>query len=379
MRFNTQFSGILVASVRIQSWQKYTMGLLDFFSTNKLPPGFIGSSIVICDLSTFKWASAFLDALHTRFQNLSVAFTDQMPDKCIYPSLLLSGTPKDATAQLIKTRAERIIVLGLSANFASIIPTSACPCYWINARDAAISHIGCQVVTTALYLDTLPNAKVTGDPLADIERIPSVHVDTAMCKRFKEQREGKRWLAYFSATGESEESIAYGLFNRAIRHKMGMMLLAPHDIERCEPVYRESIKYRLQTIRHNRFSTSFIPLQTRVYYIEGPEPLTAMYACADFVIAGGTLHEDAQHAPDIITPILYGKPVLVGAAQRQNSLLAAAIASDVVRHAENEEQLFSFLRELIDDPQSGAALAHRASEWLTRQPGSTARVMALID
>jgi 3-deoxy-D-manno-octulosonic-acid transferase len=160
---------------------------------------------------------------------------------------------------------------------------------------------------------------------------------------------------------------------------MGMMLLAPHDIARCEPVYREAIKYRLQTIRHNRFSTSFIPLQTRVYYIEEPEPLTAMYACADFVIAGGTLHEDARNAPDLITPILHGKPVVVGAAQRHNALLASAIESNVVRHADNEEQLFSQLRGLIDDPQNGILLARRASEWLSRQPGSKARVLALID
>ncbi len=355
------------------------MALFEFLGFNKLPDGVRGSTLLLADAATLSRAGEFIVALQAKFHNIALAVTDRTDSASAYPSLQLPEDLSAAAERIKKIQPQRLIVLGLSGTYRPVAIAANCPVFWINARDAAVVDPKYRIVTTAQPIRELPDAIVTGDPYAELSRLPAITVDTEICKRFKEQREGDRWLGYFAATGEAEEDQAYALFNRAIRHKMGLMLLAPRDPARCEPVYRESIKYRLQTIRHRRLSTSFVPIKTRVYYIEDPQPLESLYACADFVVAGGTLDAQAKNDPDIVTPILSGKPVIVGGAHRRQPLIAAAVEAGVVLTGSDSETLFGCIKTLIDQPEQGATLAARAREWLDRQVGATARVLSLID
>ena len=355
------------------------MALFDFLSFNKLPDGMRGSTLLLADAATLSRAGEFIVALQAKFHNVALAVTDNTDSASAYPLLQLAADLSAAAERIKKIQPQRLIMLGMSSAYRPLSLAANCPVFWINARDAALANAKCRIITTVQPLPELPDAVVTGDPLAELLRLPAVSVDTEICKRFKEQREGDRWLGYFAATGEAEEDYAYALFNRAIRHKMGLMLLAPRDPARCEPVYRESIKYRLQTIRHRRLSTSFVPIKTRVYYIEDPQPLESLYACADFVVAGGTLDAQARNDPDIVTPILLGKPVIVGAAHRRLPLIAAAVEAGAVLDGSDSEALFARIKMLIDQPEQGAAIAARARAWLDRQVGATARVLSYID
>ncbi|ARU30862.1 hypothetical protein CAP31_03665 [Sulfuriferula sp. AH1] len=353
------------------------MGLFDFLGFNKLPADVVNSSLLITDAATLARADAFIAALQAKFHNIAIALVDTPVTAPALPHTILPEDSAAAIARLHKIQPQRVIALGLAGRYAPLLSALACPRFWINARDSGATEAGCQAVT-ATQAGVLSNAEVTGDPLAGLESLPTVTVDTGLCQRFKEQHESGRWLGYFAATGENEEDLAYALFSRAIRHKMGLMLLAPRDPERCEPVYRESIKYRLQTIRHQRLSTSFVPIKTRVYYIEQPHPLAAFYACVDFVVTGATLHADAKNAPDILSPILHGKPVLVGPAHRELPLIAAAIEAGAVLAGSDNEQLFAHIKTLIDDPAHGAKIASQARDWLDTQAGAMGRVLTLI-
>ncbi|MDA8225668.1 MAG: 3-deoxy-D-manno-octulosonic acid transferase [Betaproteobacteria bacterium] len=355
------------------------MGWLDLFRSNRTPAGMAGSSIVIAQADTLERASAFLQQLHQRFGNLSLAILDGGGSAAYgYPSLTLSGQTEDIGVRLRKLQPQRLIVLGLGERHIETAQAAGCPVFWINARDEAIGKAGFKAVTVSHPLPQLPSASVTGDPLAAVSQLPALSVNTGICQRFKEQREGNRWLGYFAGTGEDEEAIAFQLFNRAIRYKMGMMLLAPRDPARCEPVYRDSLRYRLQTIRHRRLSTSYVPIKTRVYYVEDAQPLADLYACADFVVAGGTLHANAQTQPDLITPMQHGRPILVGPAGRGQPLLAAALEAGMVLAGNDEEAVFAHMRQIIDTPDATSALTRRAQEWLSHQPGAAQRVLAAL-
>jgi len=355
------------------------MGLLDMFGFNKLPAGLAGSTLVVTEFAVLARADGLLNALQARFGNVALALVDGGSYGGGLPYLALPAEAHKAQARLQKIRPQRLIILGLDGSHAGLVQAVGCPAWWINARDAQAAQSGCRAVTVAHGGMHVPNALVSGDPLAGVGQLPQIVTDTALCERFKEQREGGRWVGYFAGTGEDEEDLAYAIFSRLMRHRMGLMVLAPRDPARCEPVYRESIKYRLQTIRHARLSTSFIPIKTRVYYVEDVHPLEALYACVDFVVAGATLHRHARNAPDIASPMLHGRPVIVGPARRDQPLLAVAVEAGMVLAGDDNEQIFAHARKLIDDPAYSQQLAAQAKAWLQVQAGALERVVALIE
>lgn len=186
-----------------------------------------------------------------------------------------------------------------------------------------------------------------------------------LCNRFKEQREAKRWVGYFANLHEGEDPVAYKLFGALMRFKMGLMILAPDQPERYEPVYRDSLKYHLQTIRHGRLATSFAPLKTRVYFIETPGAMDAFYACADFCVPGGTL---GGGPVDLITPIRAGCPLVLGPAMPSNALKRGLLEAQGAVAAESLEQVVELAKIWIADPAAAKAHAERAAAWLAANP-----------
>lgn len=357
------------------------MGWLSLFGLNRLPEGVDGATLVVGNGATLNVASELLGAMQTKFGNVALAVTGSVAYAGTLPVLTLPERMEKAADLIRQSRPQRLIMLGMEGRFMPVADAAGCPVFWVNVADWEAAQTDSKVLMVAdphLH-QVIPGAVVTGDPLVNLQPLPAVTEDMTICHRFKEQHEGDRWIGYFAATGEDEEEEAYSIFNRLIRYKMGLMVLAPRDLDRCEPVYRESIKYRLQTIRHNRLSTSFVPLKTRVYYIEEPEPLTGLYGCVNFVVAGGTMHAHAKNAPDLITPILRGVPVIVGPAHRNDPLVNAAVVAKVVLAASDSNEIFEHARYLLENPAEGKRIAGHALAWLNAQVGALDRVLALIE
>lgn len=197
--------------------------------------------------------------------------------------------------------------------------------------------------------------------------LPEYTPDTSLCERFQEFHDRSHWVFYVPCTGsEAEEARAYSLLFEILRRKTAIMMITPAAPERYEPVYREALKYSLPTIRHSRLFTSKVPKNNRVYFIEEPEPVRDFYACAGLVVPGGTLSDDSTTTPDLTTPILAGKPVLVGP-HRQDPIVRAAAEAGVVRTADDIEGLAEAARELLGDPDGAAELAANARAWLEQR------------
>jgi 3-deoxy-D-manno-octulosonic-acid transferase len=344
------------------------MGLLDILGMGGAPKALGATTLVAAPADTLAQAGDFLRALEARCGPVLTACPGGSDEQ------LDLAHPRFAH-WLKKTPPVRIVALGLDGDWKALLENAHCPCLWLNASDPRLAD--CQRVAVSTAQPLLPQANVTGDPLLSLPVPDGVRPGT-QCERFKEQREGDRWLGYFAATGEHEEEDAYLIFNRLIRHKMGLMLLAPSDPARCEPVYREAIKYRLQTIRHPRLSTSFVPIKTRVYFIEpgaqAGSPLADFYPCADFVVAGGTLHTAAAHSPDLLTPLSAGTPVIVGPVRR-DLLTMAAVRDGAVLAGDTRDDVFEACRRLLDAPALRQQQAGRGHTWLTSQQGARERVL----
>lgn len=196
--------------------------------------------------------------------------------------------------------------------------------------------------------------------------LPDYSPDLELCERFKEFRDRGQPVFYVPNTGsETEEGCAYGLLFEILRRQTAIMIILPADPQRYEPVYREALKYHLPTIRHSRLLTSRVPRNHRVYFIEESEPARDFHACADLVIPGGTLAKDSTVKPDLITPILAGKPVLVGP-HRRDPVVVSAVEAGIVRAADDVETLSDTACELLSDPEAAARLAQAARDWLAQ-------------
>ncbi|QKT02651.1 3-deoxy-D-manno-octulosonic acid transferase [Ectothiorhodospiraceae bacterium 2226] len=355
------------------------MSLLDLLGLHRFPAAARGATLVVADSATLAHARGLLQALTERLGPLAVALADagEAPAQLPWPVLRLPAQGVGRWHR--RLAAPRVIALGACAGRPDVLE-GADACSWVNAQTNHAALAGCRLVTVAdaQAAERIPGAKLTGDPLVELTGLPAAAVDEALCERFRDQRAAGRWVGYFAATGEDEEPVAYGSFFQLARRKMGLLVLAPADPARYEPVYREAIKYRLPTNRHNRLSTSYVPIKTRVYYVEDAEVMAGLYGCADYVVVGGTVSEAARNAPDVLTPLALGRATIVGPA-RHDALIGAAVRAGAVAAATTPEEMVDHAAAWILDPAAAQAQGERGRAWLHAQVGARERVLALLN
>ncbi len=181
-----------------------------------------------------------------------------------------------------------------------------------------------------------------------------------VCERFREFSDRKRCIVCFPNTHEGEEPEAYAIFLALMRVHMGIMILAPDSEERFEPVYRDALKYHLQTIRHSRLFTSYVPVKTRVYFVEIPEAQGSFYSCADFCIPGGTLV--GGHV-DLGSPIIAGCPMILGPRVPDNARWKSLLESGGAVHGKSHTEIVELAYEWLKNPEDAKVCARKAQEW----------------
>lgn len=352
------------------------MSLLTLLGMPRVPAAVRGANLLIAAPESLAAARPFLEALERRIGPCVPISTGAATSETVSLPAALRQQPN----WLRRAGPQRLILLGDLPQGAALRAAVEAPCAWINAPAGTAPAAEGDLVTVAdpRQADESGGVHLTGDPLLGLSALPQPGVAHALCERFREQHRTGRWIAYFAGTGAGEEPLAYGSFFKLARKKMGFLALAPREAERYEPVYRDALRYRLPTNRHNRLSTSYVPLKTRVYYIEDPQVLEQMYDCADVVVAGGTLSPEAGVTPDVLTPILHGRPVIVGAEAGRDPIAAAAVRDGAVVPAADEDALVEAAYRLLTDEAQRAAQTALASRWAEAQPGATERVLALL-
>ncbi len=354
------------------------MSWFDLLRGGRVPEQAIGASLVVATADTLAVAAPFLRKLEQRFGRLAIGLADAAQYEG--PGSPVSLATGSARLRIAKLAPVRLVLLGRVPGGAELAGAAACPVYWLNAEGADAAQSGAKVIALRRAEDqvSLPTGVVTGDPLLNIDALAPATADATFCERFKEFRDRDQWVVYFAATGEEEEPLAYATFFQLLRRRAGLMALAPRDPARYEPVYRAAIPYSLPTNRHVRFITSYVSHKTRVYFIEESAALSVMYACADVVIAGGTLHAAAANPPDLITPLSRGRATIVGPTRRDDPLVSAALAAGVIMGAKDVEGLVGTAESLLSDPASRARLGARAQAWILQHAGAAERTLALL-
>ncbi len=327
-----------------------------------------GATVLMRDVATVVPAG-FLAALGSLFDPLATVRFG--------PGGEVPADPGAAIRLLRRLKPKHIVVAGRLPCRADFLCEVKAPVSWISAEQDDAGRVNARVITVRgrSQQGRLPGALVTGDPLLGVDGLPSLP-DEALCERFRPMHERGRWVLYFGATEADEEAAAYTTFLKLSRRGVGLLVLAPRDPARYEPVYRDAMRFHLMTNRHARLLTSFVPPQTRVYYLEDAEVARRMYRCADVVVAGGTL-ATAGPQPDAILPLALARPVVAGPLGL-SPVLAAARVDGAVRAVSGLDDLEPALMPLLTLADERKRQGDAGKAWLEAQVGAAQRVLALL-
>lgn len=340
------------------------MALFDWLSAASVPKEMIGRTLILGDADTLMRADDFLNDLSSKIGAVSLGVLGEKAYEGSRDCIELPAEHHADAKRINKLKAPQVIVIGAADQRFDLIKTIDAKTIWINANDKRVADCGCELITVSHQraANSLPTAEFIGDPLINLTELPELTLDESVGERFKEYRERDFPVWYAAATGEDEEPVAYATLFELLRKQTSIMILSPKDPERYEPVYRDAIKYSMPTIRHSRLYTSFIPKKNRVYFIEQPEPLQDFYTCADVVLVGGTLSNKSDVTPDLITPILTGKPMIVGENLSDPMTAAVVEAGVAVQAIETEDYAAAVISKKGD--------AEAAKNWLKKQLNS---------
>lgn len=354
--------------------------LAGLFSAGRVPAELVGRPLVLGTAPDLEAAETLLNALASRFGPLALGVVGETPYQGARPHVHLPREHGADRKRLERLKAARLIVLGDADNRFDLVSTGPADRVWLNVRSGEVAGTGCRLVTVSdeAAAGLLPGAHLTGDPTASLDALPELPERSEdLCERFREYREREHRVFYVPDTGPGEEAVAFGVLFELLRRQTAIMILAPRDPARHEPVYRDAIKYSLPIIRHNRLMTSYVPRKNRVYYVEDADTRTALYPCADLIIPGGSLVAEMQ-APDLITPLLGEVPVLLGPHGSRDPLARAALQAGVVAQADSVETLAARAEALLGDLAQARRQAQAARRWLDHQVGALERVLDLL-
>ena len=355
------------------------MALTDLFTAGRIPRELVGRTLVLGDAATLGSAESFLHALAERVGPIGLGNLGPESYQGPFDAVDLPAAHGADRKRLKKLKPARLIVLGEADQRFDLVSDADCDKLWLNAAAPEVTRCGCRVVTVSGEAQAagVPGAQLTGDPLLGLDSLPALAADAELCDRFREYRERNHPVFYVAMAGEDEENSAYGMLFEILRKKTTIMLFSLADPERQERIYHEAIKFSMPTIRHTRLYTSFVPKKNRVYFVEDAVAREPLYHCPDLVVLGGTLNDKATNAPDIVTPLLAGRPVLVGP-RRDSAAVRAAIQAGVALAGEDVDALAVAAMDLFDDPTRAERLGKAGQTWVRQQLGARDRVMGLL-
>ncbi|WP_018142038.1 MULTISPECIES: hypothetical protein [unclassified Thioalkalivibrio] len=358
-----------------------------WITARSVPDDSRGRILILAPGATLQAATDWLHELANQVGPVALGATDCGHDREVeglvasLPALAM--TPDLAASRLARLSPRAVLVLGSQdiAALGHVLMSIQAPCIWINAEGPGPEGAEWSAVfTTRAGATPTDIAQVIGDPIAGAVDLPAAPGgDDAFCERFREYHEKGHPILLAPNTGPGEEAFAFAVLFAVLRKTAAILLLAPADPERHEPVYRDAIKYSLPIIRHNRFMTSFVPRKNRVYYIEDPETLRAAYTCADITLPGGTLAA-SETPPDLGLPLACGSAVICGPAAHERHpdaatrLRMAAEHTGLVARGEDPEAVAAEVLARLDEGIDHEARRQRLDEWQARQAHARAAV-----
>jgi len=182
----------------------------------------------------------------------------------------------------------------------------------------------------------------------------------------------KLWVS--GSTHPGEEEIILDVYQELIKEYPKLkLLIAPRHPERAGEIEKMVSRYGFCA-----GLASVLPLMPcaclskTVFILDIIGELMNYYNIADIVFVGGSLVKKGGH--NILEPAGAGKPVLIGPHTFNfRDIAGAFIKKDACVLVHDREELLLRIKELLDNPDKGAALIRRAGSIISENKGATIR------
>lgn len=356
-----------------------------WITARSVPAGSAGRIVVLAPKQTLLAAADWLDDLAATVGPLTLGVTDaehdgELPDPAgDRPAVALPAHL--VRERLLRLQPRAVVVIGPAGALGQPLAAITAPRLWVNAEgEAPAGAEWAEVFAARDQGCSAPGVRVIGDPIAGAIDLPAApEPDASFCERFREYHEKGHPILLAPNTGPGEEAFAFAVLFAVLRKTAAILLLAPADRERHEPVYRDAIKYSLPIIRHNRFMTSFVPRKNRVYYIEDPDTLHSAYGCAQVTLPGGTLAA-SETPPDLGLPLAHGSAVVCGPADNPaqpgaaTRLRLAAEHTGLVARGSTPEEVADEVLARLAEGRTAQERRDELAQWQQRQANARSAV-----
>ena len=183
------------------------------------------------------------------------------------------------------------------------------------------------------------------------------------------------------STREDEERPVVEAFRAlADRRKQALLVLAPRHPQRFDEVAelleQSGVHYRRRSeLRGNGAAELELP---GVLLLDSLGELSSLYPLADLVFVGGSLNGWGGH--NVLEPALSGCPVVVGPTmQNFRAITEQLLAVEGLVQVEGADRLAAKFEQLLDDPETAAAISERGRQVAQSQRGATTKAIEVAD
>ncbi len=182
------------------------------------------------------------------------------------------------------------------------------------------------------------------------------------------------WVA--GSTHEGEENIVLEVFKRLRpRYPALRLVIAPRKIERAGEVLREVKDIGLKATLRTHMPMSAGPFD--IVILDTLGELDRVYGIATISFVGGSLIPDGGH--NLLEPASFGCPVLFGPYMHDFAVMAESLEeAGAGWRVKDEEGLLEAVKQLLGSSQRREIMGMFAKDFITRNQGALARIMAYM-
>jgi len=231
-----------------------------------------------------------------------------------------------------------------------------------------------QVSLSILQQHDIKNCSIAGDTRLD--RVIEIAKQPKKFPVIEEHIKNKKVIVAGSSWPKDEEFIVSTFDRLKNKHNDLLLIIAPHEINKTSIEHlSKRISETENKLTHQLFTKGIQPKPTDIIIIDTIGVLASVYQYADMAIIGGGFGSGIHNTTEAL---VYGMPVAFGPNYKKFKEAIEAIELNFGFCFTNENELFEFLNNFIQNPETLIQLKSKAKNYIHQNSGSTDKILKFL-